>query len=74
MSEKIKITNIEFEEWEWNEIKRLARHFSKPKKIILDQVTPQNIIRMAVQLPVKKRGGARPNTGNRQPKTERESA
>lgn len=59
----IRIGSQEFSIYEWKEVLKIA----KPKKGFHAQLTPQNIIRLALGLPLRQRGGARPNTGNRKP-------
>lgn len=66
MSENLKISNIEFSANEWASICALAQ--KKNKKAQLQTLTAPNILRMALKLKTKKRGGARPNTGNRKQK------
>lgn len=66
MSEKIKIATIEFAAEEWESVKSLAQ--KKNKKADLALLTPPNILRLALGLEAKKRGGARQGTGNRYPK------
>ena len=63
MSEKVKIATIEFTAEEWERIRSLAQ--KKNKKADLESLTPPNVLRLALGLEAKKRGGARPNTGNR---------
>lgn len=63
MSEKVKIATIEFTAEEWESVKTLAQ--KKNKKADLTLLTPPNVLRLAVGLETKKRGGARENTGNR---------
>lgn len=72
MSENLKISNIEFSPDEWASVCALAQ--KKNKKAQLENLTPPNILRQALGLEIKKRGGARPNTGNRTPKALRDSA
>ena len=61
----MKISNIEFSEFEWESIRSLAQ--KKSKKADINSLTPPNVLRLALGLDAKKRGGARPNTGNRKP-------
>lgn len=63
MSEKVKIATIEFTIAEWESVRSLAQ--KKNKKADVDSLTPPNVLRLALGLAAKKRGGARPNTGNR---------
>jgi len=65
MSEKVKIATIEFTAEEWECVRALAQ--KKNKKTDLDLLTPPNVLRLALGLEAKKRGGARPNTGRRTP-------
>lgn len=65
MSDKIKIATIEFTSDEWESVRALAQ--KKNKKTDLDSLTPPNVLRLALGLEAKKRGGARPNTGRRTP-------
>lgn len=69
MSDKVKIATIEFTAEEWESVKTLAQ--KKNKKADLTLLTPPNVLRLAVGLDAKKRGGARPNTGNRNAKEPR---
>ena len=69
MTENVKISNIEFSADEWAQICALAQR--KNKKAQLAALTPPNILRLALGLETKKRGGARPNTGNRAAKASR---
>lgn len=69
MPDTEKISNIEFTSEEWANVKTLAQ--KKNKKADLDLLTPPNILRLALGLKTKKRGGARPNTGNRTAKDSR---
>ena len=69
MSEKVKIATIEFTEKEWESVKTLAQ--KKNKKADLTLLKPPNILRLALGIKAKKRGGARPNTGNRTAKAAR---
>jgi hypothetical protein len=72
MSEKVKIATIEFSADEWANVYALAQ--KKNKKSQIETLTPPNILRLALGLELKKRGGARPNTGNRTQKALRDSA
>ncbi len=63
MSEKIKIATIEFTTEEWESVRALAQ--KKNKKADINSLTKPNVLRLALGLGDKKRGGARPNTGNR---------
>lgn len=63
MSDKVKIATIEFTSEEWDSVRALAQ--KKNKKAELDNLTQPSILRLALGLEIKKRGGARPNTGNR---------
>ena len=63
MSEKVKIATIEFTAEEWETIRASAQR--KNKKAQLHTLTQPSILRLALGLEIKKRGGARPNTGNR---------
>lgn len=63
MPEKVKIATIEFTAEEWQSVRALAQ--KKNKKADLDSLTKPSILRLALGLEIKKRGGARPNTGNR---------
>lgn len=72
MSENLKISNIEFSADDWESVCAIAR--KKNKKAQLETLTPPNILRLALGLEPKKRGGARPNTGNRTQKALRDSA
>ena len=67
MSDKIKIATIEFTSDEWKSVCALAQ--KKSKKAELDSLTQPNVLRLALGLEAKARGGARPNTGNRKPDT-----
>jgi hypothetical protein len=66
MSDKVKIATIEFTAEEWESVRSLAQR--KNKRADLTLLTPPNILRLALQLETKKRGGARLNTGNRNAK------
>lgn len=59
----IRIATIEFTAEEWEIVRATAQR--KNKKTDLDSLTQPSILRLALGLEVKKRGGARPNTGNR---------
>jgi hypothetical protein len=72
MSEKVKITNLEFSADEWETVRARAR--KKNKKTQLETLTLPNILRLALGLEQKKRGGARSNTGNSAQKSQRDSA
>ena len=61
MPESVKISNIEFTASEWDAIVKIA---SKKRGYSLE-LTPPNVLRLALGITTKKRGGARPNTGNR---------
>jgi hypothetical protein len=37
----------------------------KEARTIIAGLTPQNLVRLALGLPIRRRGGARPNTGRR---------
>ncbi len=63
MPDKVKIATIEFSFEEWESVKLLAQ--KKNKKADLALLTQPNILRLAVGIKTKKRGGARLNTGNR---------
>ncbi len=65
MSKKVKIATIEFMADDWESVCALAQ--KKNKKVQLETLTPPNILRLALGLETKKRGGARPNTGRRTP-------
>jgi hypothetical protein len=65
MSDKIKIATIEFTYDEWQQVRAAAQR--KNKKAKLDTLSLPSILRLALGLETKKRGGARPNTGNRKP-------
>lgn len=65
----MKISNIEFTDDEWKSVCALAQ--KKNKKADIDALTPPNALRLALGLEEKKRGGARPNTGNRTAKDSR---
>jgi hypothetical protein len=67
MSKKVKIATIEFSADEWERICVLAQ--KRNKKINLESLTRPNVLREALGLEPKSRGGARPNTGNRKPET-----
>lgn len=66
---KIKIATIEFTGEEWESVRSLAQ--KKNKKTEIDSLTPPNVLRLALGLEAKKRGGARPSTGNRTAKDPR---
>lgn len=63
MSERVKIATIEFTAEEWEIVRATAQR--KNKKTELDTLTRPSVLRLALGLEIKKRGGARPNTGNR---------
>lgn len=63
MPESVKISNIEFTASEWESIVKIA----SKKKGYSAELTPQNVLRLALNQPLRQRGGARPNTGNRKP-------
>lgn len=69
MSGKVKITSIEFATAEWECVRSLAQE--KNKKAEIETLTPPNVLRLALGFAAKKRGGARPNTGNRRDKGSR---
>lgn len=69
MPESVKISNIEFNANEWASVCALAQ--KKHKKAQLETLTPPNVLRLALGLETKQRGGARPNTGNRVAKASR---
>ena len=69
MADKIKIATIEFTAEEWESVCSLAQ--KKNKNADLESLTPPNVLRLALGLEAKKRGGARPNTGNRLAKDHR---
>jgi hypothetical protein len=68
----MKITNLQFDASEIEAIKSLAidRLRTAGKKWaeieeIVPSLTPQNVLRLALGLEIKKRGGKRPNTGRK---------
>ena len=63
MSEKIKIATIEFSADEWVSVCALAQ--KKNEAVQIETLTPPNVLRQALGLEIKKRGGARLGTGNR---------
>ena len=64
MSKKsVKISNIEFTASEWDTVVKTASTSAGYQS----DLTDQNKLRLALGLQTKKRGGARPNTGNRKP-------
>ena len=65
--DKIKIANIEFGADDWQHVCALAQR--KNKKLDLATQSQPNILRLALGLAPRKRGGARPNTGNRKEKS-----
>ncbi len=69
MSDKVKIATIEFTVEEWENVCALAQ--KKNKKAELGDLTKPTILRLALGLEAKKRGGARQNTGNRTAKASR---
>ena len=56
-----RIGSQEFTPSEWQSVLSLATR----KDGFHAKLTPQNVIRLALGLPLRQRGGARPNTGNR---------
>lgn len=66
---RVRIATIEFAAQEWESIRSLAQ--KKNKKAVLNALTQPSILRLALGLEIKKRGGARPNTGNRTAKDPR---
>ena len=57
----MKISNIEFTDSEWAAILKLAAQNS----LYISDLSDPNKLRLALSLPIKQRGGARPNTGKR---------
>lgn len=57
----MKISNIEFSDDDWAVVLKLAAQNS----LYAANLSTPNKLRLALGLPLKQRGGARPNTGNR---------
>jgi hypothetical protein len=59
----MKISNIEFTDSEWAQIVKLA----KAQADYQSSLTPPNILRLALSLETKQRGGKRDNAGRKAP-------